>query len=140
MLTFTHDFYNVKVSLCFNEIFCFKLKMTVFCRKITHGFCTIDDSIQLFDQKLNKYHSLSIVFARMNLVLCGFFPFLKLKLSHREKRFESTEVVKENLLKELKAISSAYEKYFEESVKRWHVCVAKKWGLLRGGQNKFIKY
>jgi len=76
-----HDFYNVKEFCVSTKFFCFKLKTTAFCRKIAHGFCTIDDGTQLFDQKLNKYRSLRTIFARTNLALCDFFPFLKLKLS-----------------------------------------------------------
>jgi len=59
-----------------------------------------------------------------DLVAYDFFLFPKLSL--REKRFESTEAVKENSLKKLKAIpSSAYEKCLEKWVKHWHICVPK---------------
>jgi len=56
---------------------------------------------------------------------CDFFLFPKLKLPLRGKRFETVEAVKENALKELKAIPiSAYEKCFEDWSKRWHMCIA----------------
>jgi len=81
-VNFWHSrFLQCQRILCFNEIFCFKLKTTAFCRKIAHGFCTIDGGTQLLGQKLNKYHFLSTIFARMNLALCDFFLFLKLELS-----------------------------------------------------------
>lgn len=60
-----------------------------------------------------------------DLAPCDFFLFPKLKLPLRGKRFESIESVKENSLRELRAIPErAYQKCMEDWVKRWHMCIA----------------
>lgn len=59
-----------------------------------------------------------------DMALCDFFLFPRLKLPLRGKRFETIEATKVNSQKELKAISkSAYEKCFEDSKKRWNMCI-----------------
>nr|APL98288.1 putative DD34D transposase [Bactrocera tryoni] len=59
-----------------------------------------------------------------DLAPCDFFLFPKLKLPLRGTRFQSIEEIKQNSLKELKAIpKSAYEKCFEDWKNRWHKCI-----------------
>jgi len=56
---------------------------------------------------------------------CDFFLFPKLKLPLRGRRFESIEAIKENSLKELKAIPQwAYQRCMEDWVCRWNHCIA----------------
>lgn len=56
---------------------------------------------------------------------CDFFLFPRLKLPLRGTRFETIEAIKENSLRELKAIpSAAYKTCMENWIKRWHACIA----------------
>lgn len=55
---------------------------------------------------------------------CDFFLFPRLKLPLRGHRFESIEAIKENSLRELKAIPEIdYHKCFDDWKKRWHKCI-----------------
>lgn len=73
-----------------------------------------------------------------DMVPCNFFLFPKLKLPLRERHFESIEAIKENSLKELKAIpQSVYEKCIEDWVKRWHSCIALDGAYFEGDKINF---
>lgn len=73
-----------------------------------------------------------------DLAPCDFFLFPKLKLPLRGKRFDSIESVKENSLRELKAIPSrAYEKCMEDWIKRWHMCIASDGAYFEGDKINF---
>lgn len=59
-----------------------------------------------------------------DLAPSDFFLFPKLKLPLRGRRFETIEAIKQNSLKELKAIPlSAYERCMQDWVKRCHRCI-----------------
>lgn len=69
---------------------------------------------------------------------CDFFLFPRLKLPLRGTRFESIEAIKENSLRELRAIpSEAYRKCMENWILRWHQCIASE-GEYFEGDNKEI--
>lgn len=67
-----------------------------------------------------------------------FFLFAKLKLPLRGRRFESIPSIKENSLRELKAIpQSAFEGAFEGWIKRWHMCIASNGEYFEGDKINF---
>ena len=64
---------------------------------------------------------------------CDFFLFPRLKLPLRE----TIEAIKENSLRELKAIPlAAYKKCMENWMKRWHACIAAGEEYFEGDNNK----
>lgn len=67
-----------------------------------------------------------------------FFLFAKLKLSLRRGRFQAMESMKENWLKELKAIpQSAYMLCMEDWVKRWSNCIVNDGAYFEGDKTNF---
>lgn len=69
---------------------------------------------------------------------CDFFLFPKLKYPLRGKRHETTDEIKKNAMKELKAIpAEAYQKCMENWINRWHACIGSK-GSYFEGDNKDI--
>ena len=71
-----------------------------------------------------------------DLAPCDCFLFPKLKYPLRGTRHESSEAIKRNSLKELKAIpAEAYKKCMENWINRWHACIGSK-GAYFEGDNK----
>ena len=55
---------------------------------------------------------------------CDFFLFPKMKKSMKGRHFASIEEIKEESLRQLKAISSSeFQKCFNDWKKRWHKCI-----------------
>jgi len=54
-----------------------------------------------------------------------FFLFLKLKTALKERRFQTTEEIKENATREPPAVTeSAFQEAFQQWKKRWERCIA----------------
>jgi hypothetical protein len=59
--------------------------------------------------------------------------FPKLKTTLKERRFQTTEEIKENALRELRAIiESAFEEAFQQSKKRLERCIASRVDYFEG--------
>lgn len=61
---------------------------------------------------------------------CDFFLFHRLKLTHRGKRFESVEIIKQYSLKTIP--KSAYNKCYDEWIIRWRKCIASNGAYVEG--------
>jgi len=69
---------------------------------------------------------------------CDFFLFPKLKLPLRGTRFESIQDIKENSLRELKAIPEyAYKKCMDDWIVRWKKCTASNGAYFEGDKINF---
>jgi len=69
---------------------------------------------------------------------CNFFLFPKLKLSLRGTRFESIQDIKENSLRELKAIPEyAYKKCMDDWIVRWKKCTVSNGAYFEGDKINF---
>ncbi|KOC60463.1 hypothetical protein WH47_07471 [Habropoda laboriosa] len=66
---------------------------------------------------------------------CDFFLFSRFEQPLRGCRFESIEVIKQNSLNELKAISETeFHRCFEEVKKRWLKCIVSNWDYFEGNR------
>lgn len=67
-----------------------------------------------------------------------FFLFSKLKMPLRGRRFDSIFAIKENSLRELRAIpKSSFEGAFEGWKRRWHMCIASNGEYFEGDKINF---
>ena len=69
----------------------------------------------------------------LDLALCDFLLFLRLKRPMKGRCFATIEEIKAESLRELKDIpKSAYKKYFEDWKKRWHKCIISEEDYFKG--------
>jgi transposase len=60
-----------------------------------------------------------------DLAPAEFFLFLKIKTTLKGRRFQTTEEIQENAIRELCAITeSAFQEAFQERKKHWERCIA----------------
>jgi len=70
----------------------------------------------------------------LDLAPVEFFLFPKLKTTLKERRFQTTEEIQENAVRERRAITeNAFEEAFQQWKKRWERCIASRGGCFEGG-------
>ena len=68
-----------------------------------------------------------------DLAPANFFLFPKLKTTSKGRRFQTTEDIKENAIRELRAITeSAFQEGFQQWKKRWEWCIASRRDYFEG--------
>jgi hypothetical protein len=62
-----------------------------------------------------------------------FFLFPKLKSTLKGRRFQTTEEIQENAIRELRAVTeSAFQEAFQQWKKRWERCIASRGDYFEG--------
>jgi hypothetical protein len=62
-----------------------------------------------------------------------FLLFPKIKTNSKGRRLQTIEKIKENAIKELRAITeSAFQEAFKQWKKRWERCTASRWDYFKG--------
>jgi len=68
-----------------------------------------------------------------DLAPAEFFLFPKLKTTLKGRRFQTTEEIEENAIRELRAIiESAFQEAFQQWMKRWERCIASRGDYFEG--------
>jgi len=68
-----------------------------------------------------------------DLAPADFFLFSKLKTTLKGRRFQTIEEIKENVTRELRAITeSAFQEAFQKWEKRWERCIASRGDYFKG--------
>ena len=68
-----------------------------------------------------------------DLAPADIFLFPKLKITLKGRRFQTTEEIQENVIRELRAIAeSAFQEAFQQWKKRWEQCIASRGDYFEG--------
>jgi len=69
----------------------------------------------------------------LDLAPADFFLFPKIKTTLKERRFQTTEEIRRNAMRELRAIiGSAFQEAFQQWKKRWERCIVSRGGYFEG--------